>query len=38
LPEQGIPSSQVFIGLLLFVAMAWLGWALYAGRLPGLTS
>jgi len=38
LPEQGIRSSQVGIGLLLFAAVTWLGWALYAGRLPGLTS
>ena len=38
LPEQGIRSSQVGMGLLLFAAVTWLGWALYAGRLPGLTS
>jgi len=38
LPEQGIRSSQVLIGLLLFAAVTWLGWALYAGRLPGLTT
>jgi cytochrome b len=38
LPEQGIRSSQVLIGLLLFAAVTWLGWALYSGRLPGLTS
>jgi cytochrome b len=38
LPEQGIQSSHVLIGLALFVAVTWLGWALYAGRLPGLTA
>ena len=38
LPEQGIRSSQVGMGLLLCAAVTWLGWALYAGRLPGLTS
>ena len=38
LPEQGIRSSHVLIGLVLFAAVTWLGWALYAGRLPGLTA
>ena len=38
LPEQGIGSSHVLTGLLLFAAVTWLGWALYAGRLPGLTT
>jgi len=38
LPDQGIRSSHVLIGLLLFAAMTWLGWALYAGQLPGLTA
>jgi cytochrome b len=38
LPEQGIRSSHVLIGLVLFAAVAWLGWALYTGRLPGLTA
>ena len=38
LPEEGIRSSKVLIGLLLFAAVTWLGWALYAGRLPGLTT
>ena len=38
LPEQGIRSSHVLTGLLLFAAVTWLGWALYAGLLPGLTT
>ena len=38
LPEQGIRSTHTFIGLALFAAVTWLGWALYAGRLPGLTT
>ena len=38
LPEQGIRSSHCFIGLALFAAVTWLGWALYTGRLPGLTA
>ena len=38
LPEQGIGSSHVLTGLLLFAAVTWLGWALYAGLLPGLTT
>jgi cytochrome b len=36
-PEQAIGSSHVLIGLLLFAALTCLGWALYTGRLPGLT-
>ena len=38
LPEQGIRSSHGLIGLVLFAAVSWLGWVLYAGRLPGLTA
>jgi len=38
LPEQAIRSSHGLIGLLLFAAVSWLGWVLYAGRLPGLTT
>ncbi|NCX05672.1 MAG: cytochrome B, partial [Actinobacteria bacterium] len=38
LPEQGIRSSHGLIGLVLFAAVTWLGWALYAGGLPGLTA
>jgi len=37
-PEQGIRSSHGFVGLVLFAAVTWLGWALYAGQLPGLTA
>jgi len=36
-PEQAIGSSHVLLGLLLFAALTCLGWALYTGRLPGLT-
>ena len=38
LPEQGIRSSHGLLGLLLFAAVSWLGWVLYAGGLPGLTA
>ncbi len=38
LPGQGIVTSHSLIGLALFAAVTWLGWALYAGRLPGLTT
>jgi cytochrome b len=38
LPEQGIPSFHVLIGRALFLAVTGLGWALYAGHLPGLTA
>ena len=37
-PEQAIRSSHVLIGLVLFAAVTWLGWALYTGRLPALTA
>lgn len=37
-PDQGIRTAHVLIGLLLFAAVTWLGWALYAGLLPGLTT
>jgi cytochrome b len=38
LPGQGIATSHRFIGLALFAAVIGLGWALYAGRLPGLAA
>jgi cytochrome b len=38
LPEQGIRSFHVLIGRALFLAVTGLGWALYAGHLPGLTA
>lgn len=38
LPEQGIRSSHVLTGLVLFAAVTWLGCAFHTGQLPGLTA